>query len=365
MEKINAKLLEASEKGNIDDVTLMLEVGADIETFNNGGSTPLIMASIYENKEIVEFLIENGGDINAKNVIGTTPLSGALDMGYTEISEILKKAIKDKEEKEYKRVNKMRKLDAKLLEASEKGNINDVTLLLEVCADIEIKNEMGNTPLILASRSDHEEIVEFLIEKGANVNAKNRCGSTPLGGASVYGNTDIVQILIDNGADVNAKNNEGITPLMLASFNGHEKILIILITNGADVHTKSYGEIPFSYYAYRNNTKEIIEVPNDEYVIAKDNCGITALGVASEYGYGKIVKILIEKDADVYAEDCFGETPLSSALSYISYNHRDVVKILKKAIKEKEDKRVNKRRKVDEESDELIVKKQKINIIRI
>ncbi|PWF94171.1 Ankyrin repeat protein [Spiroplasma poulsonii] len=55
-----------------------------------------------------------------------------------------------------------------------------VKLLIENGAEINHKNQFGNTPLILASQNGHTEIVKLLIENGAKINHKNQFGNTPL-----------------------------------------------------------------------------------------------------------------------------------------------------------------------------------------
>ena len=53
--------------------------------------------------------------------------------------------------------------------------------------------------------------VEKVIKEGADVNAKNDNGNTALHIAAFKGNTDTVEALLAKGADVNAKNNNGYT----------------------------------------------------------------------------------------------------------------------------------------------------------
>jgi ankyrin repeat protein len=89
-----------------------------------------------------------------------------------------------------------------LFEASYKGQIDIVKLLIETGADINAKNYNGyeSTPLMYALVAEHLEVVKLLIKAGANVNAKNIWGETALFLASRKGYEDIIKILIEVGA---------------------------------------------------------------------------------------------------------------------------------------------------------------------
>ena len=65
-------------------------------------------------------------------------------------------------------------------EACQNGDMEKIKFLIEKGADIEAKNNYGNTPLILTSRYGHIEVVKFLIEKGADIEAKDNYGETSL-----------------------------------------------------------------------------------------------------------------------------------------------------------------------------------------
>ncbi|MBU4320334.1 MAG: ankyrin repeat domain-containing protein [Nitrospinae bacterium] len=88
--------------------------------------------------------------------------------------------------------------------AAKRGDINAVKELLNQGADVNEKNDSGNTALMSAALEGHPEAVKFLIEKGADVNAKNNRGWTPLFYAAAFGKTDTAKLLIGKGADIDA-----------------------------------------------------------------------------------------------------------------------------------------------------------------
>ena len=76
-----------------------------------------------------------------------------------------------------------------------------------------IINKERNTPLHRSTENDYYKVVELLIIKGADVNAKNNEGNTPL--HLQNDNFGVFELLIKNDGDVNQANKEGITPLQL------------------------------------------------------------------------------------------------------------------------------------------------------
>ncbi|MDP7049014.1 MAG: ankyrin repeat domain-containing protein [Verrucomicrobiota bacterium] len=74
---------------------LLIANGADINAKINDGSSPLLAAAIKGHKEVARLLIANGADVNARSesVLGKdkTALDWAVDQGYTEIADLLRK----------------------------------------------------------------------------------------------------------------------------------------------------------------------------------------------------------------------------------------------------------------------------------
>jgi ankyrin repeat protein len=67
-----------------------------------------------------------------------------------------------------------------LIEAAMQDNITAVRDALEKGADVNTKDNFGETALMYASGQEHTETAKLLIEKGADVNARNNGGETAL-----------------------------------------------------------------------------------------------------------------------------------------------------------------------------------------
>jgi uncharacterized protein len=119
-------------------------------------------------------------------------------------------------------------LEAVLLDAAAAGQTDLVRSFLDNRANIEVKNNLGATPLIFASVKGHPEVVQLLLDRGANVNAKTTTGITPLIAAASAGNRDIVKLLLAKGADVSAKDQQGRTALSMAEAADDQPVIALL-----------------------------------------------------------------------------------------------------------------------------------------
>jgi len=146
-------------------------------------------------------------------------------------------------------------LDAALLEAIRRGDVEQTKALLDEGADPNAKDEQGNSAIISATalgsitpmHYPKPGIIIALANKGANLNATGASGKTPLGklaGTCMYSDgaphyEGVISVLLSKHADINARDAFGNTPLMNATESCCTEMLKILLAAGADPNTRN------------------------------------------------------------------------------------------------------------------------------
>lgn len=120
------------------------------------------------------------------------------------------------------------------IQAIETGNLAKVKQSIEedkidINADV---TSIHGSYLMLAVNKRHQDIVECLIQAGANINAINKWGETPLIVASRSDKyADIAHVLISANANVNIIDGFGNTALTYATNRGNAKLAHALYFN--------------------------------------------------------------------------------------------------------------------------------------
>ena len=122
--------------------------------------------------------------------------------------------------------------------AVRNGNREMVQILLSAKVDVNVKDEDGQTALMMLSERVTSEIVWDLINAGAKVNLRDKDGDTALISVAEVSNVDALKALLDAGAKVDASNNDGETALMKAASNGLVNNVRALILAGANVNAR-------------------------------------------------------------------------------------------------------------------------------
>ena len=251
IQRYNEYLLLAARTGNVEDMRQLLRAGANIESKDWRGWTPLILVAESGHLEAVKFLVKEGGaNVESKDSWDKTPLSWAAENGHLEAVKFL---------------------------------------VEEAGADVESKDRWeGWTPLILAAENGHLEAVKFLVDEGgADVESKDLSRMTPLSWAAYNGHLEVVKFLVEEaGADVELKDVSQMTPLTQAAKNGHLDIVKFLVREaGADVESKDFWQrTPLSRaaeYGHLEAVKFLVKEAGAD-VASKDKQGQTALDLVRQ-----------------------------------------------------------------------------------
>ena len=83
--------------------------------------------------------------------------------------------------------------------------------------------------------------IDALLTAGADINARDQHGQTALMNAATNGQAEVVRLLADRGADLNHRAKYGLTAVMLAVVRGHADVVRILVEAGADLTLRGSG----------------------------------------------------------------------------------------------------------------------------
>jgi ankyrin repeat protein len=357
----NRALLIASKNGDISQVNKLLDVNADVNTYDADNTTPLYYAIRNGHLNVARTLLSKKHTLKTLNLLRKTThsyssgreytqLAGreytqpvlilAIQNGYLDIAKLLLKLgvdpnlrgidivtwgtwqTKHVHEGRWERYRVYRRETYKgntaLMEASElliskdeEHNLTEVLkLLVKNGADLTATNDHyynhGYTAFMLASKTGNLPAVKFFIKEAKLNGDKEMHGWTALMEAIDKEHPHIVEFLLMNGANVNASGKKG-TPLMIAvsKYNSDPKIVKLLMRWGADPNIRQ---------------KKL-----DITSLGFEGLGSTPLFYAYHNRKFNIIKEMIDGNLDLESS-LNGETLLTTAVK--SYND-DSIKIAK------------------------------------
>ena len=163
--------------------------------------------------------------------------------------------------------------------AASKGNSEDVVRLLRDGADINHSSGVYGTALAAAAKHGDLTLVQLLLDEGANVNAKHGLYGTALHQAVVHRHEAVISRLLEYGAKIEFQTSRGPrSALHRAMSNGNVAIVRLLLAHKANI----------------NATSEVL-------VNGEIHSNITPCEVAAGMGHEVILKLLLQRGADINA----------------------------------------------------------------
>ncbi|KAJ6440348.1 hypothetical protein O9K51_06138 [Purpureocillium lavendulum] len=214
--------------------------------------------------------------------------------------------------------------------AVESGNLRFISLLLASGANTTTQDAMGHTALHTAARREGAQAMELLLENGAAVHAHNDTARTPMYTAIQFNNEKCVKALLKHGATLPRHHAPALfVALSLSSFKAARAILehfpnlpiVQRFANGRKSHALTTATSKLELFGSAVDAGNLIEVvkilvDRGADISAVDFLGRTALHHACAAACGDIAYLLVSKGANIHAEDRNRVTPFDIAVKY-------------------------------------------------
>ena len=293
----------------------MKELKNQIDGF---GLSPLDYAMQGRNREMCLWLLENEeagvGETASPSVAHYSPFHVAITFGW---NDVLDRLILNRYHVNHISGTKQR---TPLAEAAAQGNVWALKRLLEAKADVNIKDEDGKNPLMIALDEDHLQMVVPLLENGTDIDAQDNDGVSAIHFAADRGNIAAIRILLQR-KPLLQKTGESYwnqTPTHLAAEHDYDEIVKELHQYGADLEVQSKGGFrPIHVAAFHDSLKVAHLLANlhaELNPLCEDDR--TVLHIAAENSGIEFVQLILTTNPDINAkENETLSTPLHSAAS--------------------------------------------------
>ncbi|XP_038214852.1 rabankyrin-5 [Zerene cesonia] len=291
--------------GLTDVIQTLLEHGANINSKDAEGKTPLHIAIENQHATIISLLLSQPGvDLSARDNKGVTPFAAALTARNNKAAQ----AILEKNPSAAEQVDK--KGRNFLHVAIQKCDMESLMFLLSVKVDVNsrVQDATLAPPLHLAAAAGNEVLLRSLLLAGARPNDRDAHKRTALhvaAGAGGGSGAALVSALVSGGAEVGAVDAAGDNALHVCAREGHAPVARALLADSdidaAATNLKGRNPLHELCWCKKDNAATICEIflefMPDFPINRTDLQGNTPLLLAYMNGQAAMCRVLVKAGA--------------------------------------------------------------------
>lgn len=188
---------------------------------------------------------------------------------------------------------------AVLVEIAEHGSAGLMESFYKDSMDINLKDERGNTPIMLSIIRNYPDMIIAISSRGAKLDVENEHHDTPLVLALKHSTVEMASLICEFGANVDHQNEKGTTALIALCLTREYQAVEFLLKSGSDIGIKN------------NNSLDAV-----------------AATILQKYDSSTIMEMLIEKGADITSNILISDeaiSPLELSMKKKKYNTHQVI----------------------------------------
>ena len=273
-------LSSAAAAGRLSTLKLLVASHPEmVLTQDNYGISPALAALSAKHVECTKFLLDNGADPNVADLYGNTLLHEAALIGDLDMLVRLLSLGCSFTARNWVGETAFHK-------AVEGNNLDVVVKLIQVgYPDVNARNDLGDTPVMIAAQQGNLAMLSKLDWYGAEFGDQNLAGRTAVHAAALRGHLEILQFLKYCGEDMKLGDQAGQTPLLNAANEGYSEAVKFLLRDAT------------------STVNTVNEWDSESPLLA-----------AAKGCFPLTIKALLASGADVHHRDVFGR----SAVDYAS-----------------------------------------------
>eukprot|EP01031_Cornospumella_fuschlensis_P044442 gene44442-54348_t len=224
------RAIEYIKTGNMEGLRAMTAEGSMESEFINrfhtkSGMHPLAVAADEYRIEATEILLAAKADVNLRDKNGYVALHYAAMQGADDIIEMLVVAEAD--------VLMLHSTTGETAAhfAAKKKHSKTVILLEHRGCPMDIQDARFETPLSISLKVENFSLCDFLLAQQCNINVTNEILNTPLLLSAFDGRVVTSKYILDHGGNAAHQNANGLNALMIAARHGNTRLLSLLLTH--------------------------------------------------------------------------------------------------------------------------------------